>query len=69
MGVKYTPEVLQLLNEIFNDLLGQSYEASLDDRQGCGMGRTNGVWLCPQLLTQIVDHALLEVSPYLQEDI
>lgn len=48
------------LNEIFEELLGQSFTESIKDRQGCSMGRGNGVWLCPKLLTEIVTCALNE---------
>lgn len=55
-------ERVQMLNDIFKEMLGQTYERSLDDDSGCSMGRNNGVWLSPQLITQIVDVVIDEFS-------
>lgn len=49
------------LDDLFDQLLGQTYTASMSDRAGCSMGRHNSTWLSPQLVTQIVD-AVLELS-------
>lgn len=47
-----------VLNDIFDQLLGQTYDDSLSDVGGCYMGRSNHTWMSPQLITQIVQEVL-----------
>jgi len=46
------------LNDIFEEMLGQTFVESQNDNSGCSMGRANSTWLCPDLVTRIVEEVL-----------
>lgn len=65
---KLGANIVEDLNEIFDKHLGQNFEESLDDRQGCSMGRANGTWLCPKLITELVIEVLESQGVELEDE-
>lgn len=45
------------MDEILNQLIGQTYKQSHDDDRGCSMGRT-GYWLSPKSIVEGIRLAL-----------